>query len=85
MNVVAFDGTVVVLSEERWRHVVLRHPELKNRCDLVLDVVRRPDEAYVDMSEGVHVLRRLVGEVSDFFVIIFVRAGEKGYKNGLLH
>lgn len=60
MNVVAFNGTVVVLSEERWRHVVLRHPELKNRRDLVLDVVRRPDEAYVDMSEGVHVLRSLL-------------------------
>ncbi len=44
MSVVAFDGTRVVLSEERWKHVVLRHSELKDEKSLVLDVVSSPDE-----------------------------------------
>jgi len=62
MSVVAFDGSRVVLRDERWRHVVLRHPELKNKRSLVLDVVSNPDEVYVDSAGAFHVLRRLLGE-----------------------
>src|SRR4030066_279857 len=79
MSTVAFDGTRVVLSEERWRHVVFRHPELKDKTGLVLSAVSRPDEAYVDGSGAVHVLKRLVGEVSDFVVVIYGVGGGRGY------
>ncbi|MDH5754428.1 MAG: hypothetical protein OEY95_04405 [Candidatus Bathyarchaeota archaeon] len=44
MSVIAFDGSRVVLRDERWRHIVLRHPELKDKRGLVLDVVSNPDE-----------------------------------------
>ncbi len=44
MRVVAFDGVEVVLSEERWRHIVLRHPELEKERSLVLSAVADPDE-----------------------------------------
>ena len=50
MSSVGFDGTKVVLSQERWRHIVLRHPELKNAAELILDVVAHPDEVYVDST-----------------------------------
>jgi hypothetical protein len=79
MSVVAFDGTQVVLSEERWHHIVFRHPELKGKLELVLNVVANPDEAYVDEGGGVHVLKRLVGEVSDFLVVIYFVEGQRGY------
>lgn len=80
MSVVAFDGTRVTLSEERWRHIVFRHPELKDKAGLVLSAVSDPDEAYVDASLAVHVLKRLVGEVSDFLVVIYsVEGDERGY------
>ena len=61
MSIVAFDGTRVVLSEERWRHVVFRHPELKHKAG------------------SVDVLKRLVGEVSDFVVVIYGVEGGRGY------
>jgi hypothetical protein len=48
MSSIVFDGTKVVLRQERWRHIVLRHPELKNAAELILDVVAHPDEVYVD-------------------------------------
>ena len=79
MSTVAFDGTRVVLSDERWRHIVFRHPELKDKAGLVLNAVSRPDEAYVDGSGAVHVLKRLAGEVSDFVVVIYSVEGGRGY------
>ncbi len=78
MLVVAFDGTEVTLSEERWGHIVFRHPELKGQMRLVLDAVSGPDEAYVDASAAVHVLKR-VGGVSDFLVVIYSVEGGRGY------
>lgn len=71
MSVVAFDGTKVVLREERWRHIVLRHPELKGKRNLVLGVVSNPDEVYVDSAGAVHALKRLVGDISDYLVVVY--------------
>ena len=78
MSAVAFDGTRVVLSEERWRHIVFRHPELKDKTGLVLSAVSHPDEAYVDGSGMVQVLKRLVDEVTDFVVVIYAVEGGRG-------
>jgi hypothetical protein len=35
MSAIAFDGTRVVLRPEQWRHIVLRHPELKNAASQI--------------------------------------------------
>ena len=70
MSSIAFDGTKVVLRQERWRHIVLRHPELKNSADLILEVVAHPDEVYVDPTGAFHVLKHVNG-LSDFLVVIY--------------
>ena len=44
-----------------------------------MSAVSRPDEACVDGSGAVHVLKRLVGEVSDFVVVIYGVEGGRGY------
>ncbi len=59
-----------MLRQERWRHIVLRHPELKNASGLILDVVAHPDEVYVDPTGAYHALKRVSG-VSDFLVVIY--------------
>jgi len=79
MSVFAFDGIRVVLGEERWRHIVLRHPELEGKRSLVLGVVSGPDEVYVDSTGAFHVLKRLVGGVSDFLVVVYSREDGEGY------
>ena len=70
MSSVGFDGTKVVLSQERWRHIVLRHPELKNAAESILDAVAHPDEVYVDPTGAFHALK-WVRSVSDFIVVIY--------------
>ena len=77
MNSIAFDGTKVVLRQERWRHIVLRHPELKNAAELILDVVAHPDEVHVDPTGAFHALKR-VSSVSDFLVVIY-SVNDEGY------
>ena len=77
MSSVAFDGTKVVLSQERWRHIVLRHPELKNAAELILDVVAHPDEVYIDPTGAFHALKR-AKSVSDFLVVIY-SVEDEGY------
>jgi len=79
MSVIAFDGVRVVLTDERWRHIVLRHSELKDKEGLVLDVVSNPDEVYVDSSGAFHVLKRFMDEISDYLVVVYVREHGEGY------
>ena len=77
MSVVAFDGTRVLLSDAKWRHIILRHPEVENAKILLLHAVAAPDEVYVDVTGEIHVLKR-VNTVSDFLVVIYSVNGE-GY------
>jgi hypothetical protein len=37
------DGRLVELTEERWGHIVERHPEIKALDQIVLQAVRAPD------------------------------------------
>jgi len=68
MSVRAFDGARILLTEERWKHIVLRHPELENKLFLVLDAVANPGEVYID-QEG--------SEVSDYIVVSIVEKMRK--------
>jgi len=77
--VTAFDGTKVLLSDKRWKHIVLRHPELENRRFLVLNAVASPDEVYIDTTGAFHALKKLVNEVSDYIVVIFLIKDKGGY------
>jgi hypothetical protein len=71
MRVTAFNGSEVALTEERWRHIVFRHPELKPKMQLILDAVASPDEVYVDSAGDVHELKRLEKDVSGYVVVIY--------------
>ena len=37
------DGVPVRLTDERWRHVVNRHPEMKDQRERVLEALAEPD------------------------------------------
>lgn len=38
------NGVPVRLTEERWRHIVLRHPEMENQSQRILEAVEQPDK-----------------------------------------
>jgi len=37
------NGVPVRLTEERWQHIVRRHPEMSNQRELVLETLAEPD------------------------------------------
>ena len=77
MSSISFDGRKIVLRQERWRHIVLRHPELKNMAALILFAVAHPDEVYLDPTGAFHALKH-VSDISDFIVVIYT-ANDEGY------
>lgn len=73
----ALGATEVVVDDERWRHVLDRHPELKEMLDAVNEAISAPDEAFVDVHGAVHLVRRLRGGPSDFLAAVVRRSGPK--------
>jgi len=78
-EIIAFDGTKVFLTNERWKHIILRHPELENKINRALETVSHPDEAYADPAGAIHALKRLIHEVSDYLVVIYHKENREGY------
>ena len=78
-EIIAFNGTKVVLTEERWKHILVRHSELENKINRVMEAVMRPDESYVDPTGAIHTLKRLIDEVSDYLVVIYRKTDREGY------
>ena len=77
MSSIAFDGTKVVLTQERLRHITQRHPEMKNATKLILDTVAHPDEIYIDCTGAFHALKRFK-TISEFLVVIYA-VYDEGY------
>jgi hypothetical protein len=77
MEIRAFNGKTIFLTEERWQHIISRHPELEESKKLFAAVLANPDEAYIDPRSAIHALKRIEG-ISDLLVIIFSVNGE-GY------
>ena len=73
----ALDAMEVIVDDERWRHVLDRHPELKEMLDAVNEAISAPDEAFVDVHGAVHLIKRLRGGPSDFLVAVVRRSGPK--------
>ena len=72
-------GFKVILTKERWEHIIARHPELEDKIEKILETVMRPDEAYEDPTGAIHVLKRQIGDVSDYFVVIYIKEKENFY------
>ena len=76
---IAFNGTEVLLTEERWKHIVMRHPEFDNKIARVMDAVSNPGEVYLDPTDAIHALKRLFHEISDYLVVIYHKEDREGY------
>lgn len=78
-EIIASNGTRVVLTEERWKHILVRHSELENKINRVMEAVVRPDETYIDSTGAIHALKRLIDEVSEYLVAIYRKTDGEGY------
>lgn len=73
----AFDRRRVLLSEERWRHIKIRHPEIEDYAAVLAKALSTPDEAYMNGRGGVHSLFRV--DKTHFLVIIYEPADDEGF------
>lgn len=76
-SVRAFDGRRVLLLQERWRHIKVRHPEVGNGVELLSRALTHPDEAYRNSRGGVHSMLRL--DESPFLVVIYEPTNDEGF------
>lgn len=71
------NGVIIRLTEERWKHVILMHPNLINKHNEVLNAVKNPD----------YVLRGKTGELLAvcgplkrlYLVVIYKEAQTDGF------
>jgi hypothetical protein len=59
----------VTLSDEYWRHILFRHPEVVPHAETILKVIEEPDEVYIDERNGIHGLKRI--DSDHFLVVIY--------------
>jgi hypothetical protein len=71
------DGRRIVLVEERWRHVVERHPDLTAQVDATLAAVRAPDVRVPGREEGEQwFFRQVSGRLPWLQVVVHYERGE---------
>lgn len=77
MSVRAFDGRRVLILQEWWRHIKVRHPEVGNDIELISTALSHPDEVYQDNSGRVHSLLRI--DEKHFLVVIYEPTNDEGF------
>ncbi len=63
------NGRKVSLSEDYWRHILFRHPEVLRYEETILKTVEEPDEIYVDERGGIHSIKRI--DKDHFLAVIY--------------
>ncbi|MBI3103563.1 hypothetical protein HYZ05_01355 [Candidatus Daviesbacteria bacterium] len=54
VSTISQNGTIIRLTDERWKHIVLMHPSLINKEKQVLRIVKNPD--YIFKGKGKELL-----------------------------
>src|SRR5487761_218677 len=72
------EGRKVTLSDEYWKHILFRHPEVLAYTETILKVIEEPDEVCNDERGGIHSLRR-IGDDHFLVVIYDVEENDEGF------
>ena len=77
LSLKTFDGRLVFLSQERWRHTQIRHPEVGNNVAVLSKALSDPDEAYENGRRGIHSLFQI--HDGRFIVVIYEPKNHEGF------
>lgn len=69
-------GRIIILTQERWRHIVFRHPEVGNDPTDLIKCLENPDEVYVDERNAIHALTR---QDEHLLLVIYELHDNEGY------
>ncbi|MDY0279127.1 MAG: hypothetical protein EOM59_13425 [Clostridia bacterium] len=61
----------VRLTNERWRHISVGHPEMADYIDQILDCVENPEIVYKGSVEEFLAVKSLDNEKSKFIVVVY--------------
>jgi hypothetical protein len=70
-------GVQVRLTEERWRHIVAEHPDLRLALGELLDVVTRPDSV-VEGPQG-ELLAVRATDAGKWLIVVYRIGGADGF------
>jgi len=81
-EVVDPQGFRVILEEERWRHITARHPEMRDKLELLEITIRSPQLIKREAPDGnIHFYLRLTGRSffrhSDVYMSAVVERSDK--------
>ena len=62
------NSVAIRLTEERWRHIVQRHPQLADNQDVILEVITSPEAIYQG-EKGSLVAMRTAGNL--YLVVVY--------------
>lgn len=73
----AFDGRRIIISKERWRHIIIRHPEVGNDVALLSKGLSNPTEVYENGRGGIHSILQI--DENHFLVVIYEATNDEGF------
>jgi hypothetical protein len=73
------DGRRVELTDERWGHIVERHPEIDGRDDDVLQAVREPDRRLAGTLVNEELYYAKTAAPSNWLKVVVAYAEGRGY------
>jgi len=71
-----FRGRKIILTEDRWKHVIFKHPEVGNDPAILFSCLKNPDEVYLDQRNSLHALLR---QGKRFLLVIYASGEDEGY------
>ena len=71
------NGVLIRLTEERWKHIILMHPSLDYKKNLVLKTVKDPD--YILRGKGGELLAVLRLSMGHYLVVVYKEVGDDGF------
>ncbi len=79
---ISFSSAMIRLTQERWNHIINRHPELEEYESLIKNCLKEPDEVFSDNNKDYIVAKNCQKEdfITDWLVI-YIRMvnGEDGF------
>lgn len=80
MNIAATtskNGIIIRLTDERWKHIVLMHPNLVNKQKQVLNTVKDPDVIFQGQSK--ELLAAIELPKGRYLVVVYKESGKDGF------
>jgi len=71
------NGVLIRLTQERWKHIVLMHPNLVDKKTLVLKTVKDPD--YILRGKGRELLAVLRLSMRHYLVVVYKEVEDDGF------